>query len=130
MIPDQTYVLGATKILVAIPVVTQTDACGDTLAYSLNDIASFVQIEGTNIALFGSDLTQAGTINVIVTIKASSPSIAVLTLPFTITALNCKPAGLTATPATLTVTQLQAPATITLSQTQAPDQCGSYTNTI
>ena len=70
-IPNQVYVLGSTKILIPIPSLTQTPACGDAIAYMLNTIPSFVKIEGANVALFGSDLTQAGTINTIVTARAS-----------------------------------------------------------
>ena len=70
-IPNQDYVLGSNKILIPIPSLTQTPACGDAITYMLNTISSFVQIEGANVELFGSDLTQAGTINAIVTARAS-----------------------------------------------------------
>jgi hypothetical protein len=64
-------VLGSIKILIPIPSLTQTPACGDVVSYNLNTIPSFVQIEGANVALFGSDLNQAGTINAILTARAS-----------------------------------------------------------
>jgi hypothetical protein len=46
-------------------------ACEDLVLYTLNVIPSFVQIEGGAVALFGEDLTQAGTINAILTATAS-----------------------------------------------------------
>jgi hypothetical protein len=70
-IPNYDYVLGSTKILIPIPSLTQTPACNDSILYTLNTIPSFVQIEGINVALSGSDLTQAGKIRTILTARAS-----------------------------------------------------------
>ena len=75
---------------------------------------TFIQIEGTNIALFGSDLTQAGTINAVLTAKASVSG-TIIQLPFTVIARDCTPKGFATSSSTLAVTQLQAPAAITLS---------------
>ena len=110
---------------------TQTPACGNAVSFSLNNIPSFsfASILGTKLVLFGSDLTQAKTVNAIITAKETKSG-KTIDLFFKITAIDCTPAGLTATPATLTLTQLQVPATVTLSQTPAPTKCGSYTNTI
>ena len=63
--------LGSPKISILIPSLTQTPACSDLIVYSLNGVPSFVKIEGTNVALFGADLTQAGTINAILKATAS-----------------------------------------------------------
>ena len=95
---------------------TQTPACGNAVSFSLNNITSFsfASILGTKLVLFGSDLTHAKTVNAIIT-ATEAKSGKKMDLPFKITALDCTPAGLTTTPATLTVTQLQVPATVTLS---------------
>ena len=86
-------------------------------------------MEGNNITLSGSDLTQAGTFNVILTATASGGK--TIELPFTVIARNCTPVGLAATPSTLAITQLQAaPTAISLSQTAAPSQCGFYSFSI
>ena len=90
---------------------------------------SFIQIEETNISLFGSDLTEAGTFNVILTATASVSG-TTIQLPFSVIARDCTPVGLAATPSTLAVTQLQAPAAISLSQTAVPSQCGLYSFSI
>ena len=82
--------------------------------YTLNEIPSFIQIEGGKVALNGDDLTQAGTINAVLTATASVSGISIQ-LPFSVVALDCTPLGLVATPSTLTLTQLQAPASISLS---------------
>ena len=67
--------LGSPKISIPIPSLTQTPACSDLIVYSLGvtfcEIPSFVTIEGTNVVLFGADLTQAGTINAILKATAS-----------------------------------------------------------
>ena len=63
---------------------------------------TFIQIEGTNIALFGSDLTLAGTINVFLTATASVSG-TTIDLPFTVIARDCTPKGLNATPSSLTI---------------------------
>ena len=127
-----TYIIGEPKIEIDISsFVTQTPACGDAVSFSLNNIPSFsfASIEGTKLFLLGSDLTQAKTVDAIIT-ATEAKSGKTIDLFFKITALDCTPAGLTTIPTTLTVTQLQAPATITLSQTPGPNHCGSYTNTI
>ena len=128
-IQDQTYVLGQPKVLITIPTLIQTESCHFAVGYTLNNPPSYVSIEKNKIALFGSDLTKAGTFNAVLTATESKSGTKV-DLQFQITALDCSPVGLSATPSTPKVTQLQAPQTIMLSQTQAPSQCGLYTNTI
>jgi hypothetical protein len=90
-------VLGSTKILIPIPNLTQTPACNEPIFHTLNTIPSFVQIEGANIALSGSDLNQAGPTSVIVTAR-TSVSGATKSFNFSVVALDCKPKNLTATP--------------------------------
>jgi hypothetical protein len=68
-------------------------------------------MEGTNIAIFGSVLSQAGIINVVVTATASVSKVTIQ-LPFQVIARDCTPIGLDATPSTLTTTQLQVPSVI------------------
>ena len=75
------------------------------VAHTLNTVPSFIQIEGTNVALFGSILTQAGTIDVVLTATASVSG-TTIQFPFQVIGRDCTPMGLKATPATLTVTQL------------------------
>ena len=71
--------------------------------YTLNEIPSFIQIEGGKVALNGDDLTQAGTINAVLTATASVSGISIQ-LPFSVVELNCTPLELVATPSTLTLT--------------------------
>ena len=68
-------------------------------------------MEGTNIAIFGSVLSQAGIINVVITATASVSKVTIQ-LPFQVIARDCTPIGLDATPSTLTKTQLQVPSVI------------------
>ena len=63
--------LGKPKILIPIPSLSQTPGCGDSIAYTLNSVPSFIKVEGTNIALYGTDVTQEGTIKVVLTATAS-----------------------------------------------------------
>jgi hypothetical protein len=44
-------------------------------------VSTFIQVEGTNIALFGSVLSEAGTINVVLTATASVSEVTIQ-LPF------------------------------------------------
>jgi hypothetical protein len=76
--------------LIPIPGLTQTPACNDSILYTLNTIPSFVKIEGTNVALSGSDLTQAGTISAIVTAIASVSGVK-NSFDFKIVAYDCTP---------------------------------------
>ena len=54
-----TYVIGTPKVTIPITGFTQTPACGEPLEYSLDQNLPLVQIEGSNIALFGTDANQA-----------------------------------------------------------------------
>jgi hypothetical protein len=60
-------------------------------------------VEETNIAIFGSVLSQAGIINVVITATASVSKVQIQ-LPFQVIAHDCTPIGLAATPSTLIVT--------------------------
>ncbi len=121
-IANQDYVIGQTKILVPIPILTQTPACSDFVSYTLNAVPSFIQVEGTNIALFGSVLSEAGTINVVVTAKASVSEITIQ-LPFQVISRDCTPVGFLTSIMSLTLSQLSE-ANAYLSQNPAPSQCG------
>jgi len=74
-------------------------------------------------------LSEAGTLNVVLSATASVSGTAI-ELPFSVIARDCTPVGLSATPSTLAVTQLQAPAAISLFQSTGPIQCGSYSFSI
>jgi len=119
-------VLGSTKILIPIPSLTQTPACNESILYTLNTIPSFVQIEGTNVALSGSDLNQAAKISAIVTARASVSSVK-KSFNFEIVAYDCTPLNLVATPNPLTISQLAPSTTIALSMNQNDANCGLYT---
>ena len=107
-IQDQTYVLGQPKVLITIPTLIQTESCNFAVGYTLNNPPSYVSIEKNKIALFGSDLTKAGTFDAVLTATEAKSGTKV-DLQFQITALDCTPVDLSATPSTLIVTQLQAP---------------------
>jgi hypothetical protein len=66
-------------------------------------VPSFIQVEETNIAIFGSVLSQAGIINVVITAFASVSKITIQ-LPFQVIAHDCAPIDLAATPSTVVVT--------------------------
>ncbi len=59
-------------------------------------------MEETNIAIFGSVLSQAGIINVVITATASVSKITIQ-LPFQVIAHDCTPIGLAATPSALEI---------------------------
>jgi hypothetical protein len=81
--------------------------------YTLNTVPSFVQIEENKITLFGTTLSEAGTINVVLTAQAVLSGIKI-DLPFSVIALNCTPVDFTATPSIIEVkiTKIQAPANV------------------
>ena len=79
---------------------------------------------GTKLVLFGSDLTQAKTVDAIIT-ATEAKSGKTIDLFFKITALNCTPAGPAATPSTVTLLE-DTTSSVVMSQTN-PTQCGSYT---
>ena len=85
-IADKYYVVGSPKILVPIPDLTQIPNCGTSVVFTLNDVPSFIKVEGKNVALFGSDLKQARTIDVILT-ATSIESVAKIELRFKVIAL-------------------------------------------